>query len=53
MIAQLTTKGASGVLPTITPPSGWTLARNDANGTAMQQAIYWKAAGSSEPASYT
>jgi hypothetical protein len=53
MLAQLTTKGASGVLPTITPPSGWALVRNDANGTAMQQAIYWKAAGSSEPASYT
>lgn len=39
--------------PTITPPAGWTLVRSDANGTTQTQAIYWHAAGASEPATYT
>jgi RHS repeat-associated protein len=39
--------------PTITPPAGWTLVRSDVNGTIQTLAIYWRAAGGSEPASYT
>ncbi len=39
--------------PTISPPAGWTLVRSDANGTIQTQAIYWHAAGGSEPATYT
>jgi len=39
--------------PTITPAAGWTLVRSDANGTTQTQALYWHAAGGSEPATYT
>jgi MSHA biogenesis protein MshQ len=40
---------------TITPPSGWTLVRriDQATGTDNSLAVYTKAAGASEPASYT
>jgi hypothetical protein len=40
---------------TITPPAGWTLVRrmDSATGTSNSLAIYRKAAGASEPASYT
>jgi len=40
---------------TITPPSGWTLVRrmDQASGTDNSLAIYTKAAGASEPATYT
>jgi len=40
---------------TITPPSGWTLVRrmDQASGTDNSLAVYTKAAGASEPASYT
>jgi PKD repeat protein len=39
--------------PTITPPSGWTLIRQDINGTTARQAVYWHRADSTEPANYT
>jgi Bacterial Ig-like domain (group 1) len=40
--------------PTITPPSGWTFLRRDpVSPTTVTQAIYYKVAGASEPASYT
>ena len=32
----------------ITAPSGWTVVRNDTNGTALRQAIFWHVAGSSD-----
>lgn len=37
----------------ITPPAGWTLLSNVAHGTSDLQAVYYKIAGASEPASYT
>ena len=39
--------------PVIAPPVGWQFVRRDASGTAVQQAVYWRFATSSEPASYT
>jgi hypothetical protein len=48
LIAALT-MDAAGV-ETITPPAGWTLVRTVNGGSGL--AIYWKAAGGSEPASY-
>ncbi|MBI4942469.1 MAG: hypothetical protein HY830_17145 [Actinobacteria bacterium] len=39
-------------LPTLTAPSGWTRVVQTDNGTALRQAVYWKKAGASEPASY-
>jgi hypothetical protein len=39
--------------PTITPPAGWTLVRQDVNGNTHRQAVFVKVAGGSEPASYT
>jgi hypothetical protein len=40
--------------PVITPPSGWTQVRKDPLlATTITQAIYYKFAGSSEPANYT
>jgi hypothetical protein len=51
LIAQITTRGGTGT--TITEPAGWTILRRDDNGTDLAQAIYYKVAGSSEPASYT
>jgi hypothetical protein len=39
--------------PRITPPSGWTLVREDANGNTMRQATFTHVVGVSEPASYT
>src|SRR5688500_4770297 len=51
LIAQVTVRGGTGV--TITAPLGWTPLRRDDNGTALAQAIYYRTAGSSEPASYT
>ncbi|HEY8844887.1 MAG TPA: hypothetical protein VIM23_13385, partial [Gaiellaceae bacterium] len=40
----------------ITPPAGWTLIRRDSSApgySLLTQAVYYKVAGSSEPASYT
>ena len=39
--------------PVIAPPAGWHLERRDVSGTAVQQALYWRFATSSEPTSYT
>jgi hypothetical protein len=39
--------------PTITPPAGWTLVRQDVNGNTHRQSIFVKVAGGAEPASYT
>jgi hypothetical protein len=39
--------------PTITAPAGWTLVRSDQSGYTIKQSVYYKIAGSSEPASYT
>ena len=38
--------------PAITPPAGWTLVRQDVNGTTMRQAVFVHIAGS-EPGPYT
>jgi len=53
LIAQITARGGSGVA--ISPPdASWTLIdQQHTNGTALAQAVYWKVAGASEPASYT
>jgi hypothetical protein len=48
MLAGITFYGA-----TITPPADWTLVRRNDIGTSGGQAVYWKVAGSSEPASYS
>jgi hypothetical protein len=39
--------------PAFTAPAGWTLVRQDTIKDMLRQAIYVKAAGASEPASYT
>ena len=39
--------------PRFTPPSGWTLVRQDTNGTTMTQAIFTHVVGAGEPASHT
>ncbi|MBA2768794.1 MAG: hypothetical protein H0U35_06635 [Sporichthyaceae bacterium] len=48
LVATIDYRGQSA----ITAPTGWTLIRLDANGTAMRKATYWRLATSSEPASY-
>ena len=37
----------------MTPPSGWTLVRQTANGTTMTQSVYTHVVGAGEPASQT
>lgn len=49
LLAAVGVRGSPG----ITPPSGWTLARSDQVGFTVKQSVYWKVAGSAEPASYT
>lgn len=52
MVAQIAVRGSGS----ITAPSGWTeLRRTDASGggNVMQQAVYVKVAGATEPTSYT
>ena len=49
MIATVSSRGK----PTITPPAGWTLVTSTDNGNTMRQAVYWRAAGASEPATST
>ena len=49
LLAALTIRGAA---ITITPPSGWTQVRSDASGSTVNQTIYRKVAGGSEPSSY-
>ena len=41
-----------GGTTTVTAPSGWTLVRSTTSGSALTQATYVHAAGTSEPASY-
>jgi len=52
MIASVGVRPSSA---TITTPSGWTLVRrtNNGNSNSNSLAVYWKRAGSSEPASYS
>lgn len=46
-----------GGLTTVTPPSGWTLAKrqdlDDVSSNDVSTAVYYKAAGASEPANYS
>ena len=49
MLAGISVRGQ----PTITPPPGWVLARQDVNGTTQKQAIYYKVATGSESGPYT
>ena len=49
MLATVSVRGG----PTITPPAGWTLIRQDISGSAIRQAVFIHIAGSSEPADYT
>ncbi len=49
MLGAVAVRGA----PRITAPAGWVLVREDVNGTTQKQAVYYKVAGSSEPASFT
>ena len=48
MLATIATRGG----PTITPPAGWTLVRQDVSGTTMRQAVFVRIAGASEPTTY-
>ena len=48
-VAAIATRGA----PTITPPTGWTLIRQDVNGTTTRQAVYSHRVTATEPTSYT
>lgn len=49
LVAGITTRG----VPTVTAPAGWTVVRNDVNGTTLRQVVYTKVATTAEPASYT
>lgn len=49
-VSQIVVRGSA---TTITPPTGWTLIRRDNTASAMAVGLYYKIAGSSEPASYT
>ncbi len=49
MVAGIGIRGA----PTVATPAGWTLIRTDAAGTYTTQALYYRVATASEPASYT
>ncbi len=51
MLAQIAVRGGTGV--TITAPAGWTGILQGTNGTILRQAIYYRIAGATEPASYT
>jgi hypothetical protein len=50
MLAQVSVRGGSGT--TISAPSGWTQIVVDNSGTALQQGLYYKVAGT-EPVSYS
>ncbi len=51
MLVQLSVRG--GTATTLTAPSGWTLLRRDNNGSILAQAVYYKFATATEPASTT
>jgi N,N-dimethylformamidase beta subunit-like protein/uncharacterized protein DUF4082/cadherin-like protein/Big-like domain-containing protein/purple acid phosphatase-like protein len=48
MLASVAARGA----PATTAPDGWTLLRNDANGTQLRLITYYRIASGAEPASY-
>lgn len=50
LVAQVTIEKGSDI--TITPPAGWVLVRRTNRGSDIGQAIYYKVATASEPASY-
>jgi RHS repeat-associated protein len=53
MLAQVSSGStAQGAAVTITPPSGWSIVRDTANGSSIRVATYSKVAGPSEPSSY-
>jgi hypothetical protein len=52
LIANVTFNGGTQVA-TVTPPSNWTLIQRTDNGIDTGVASYWKAAGGSEPSTYT
>jgi hypothetical protein len=39
--------------PTVTPPAGWSVVRDDVNGSALRQVTYVKVAGANEPTTYS
>ena len=49
MIATVSSRGK----PAVTAPAGWNLVVSTDNSTTMRQAVYWRAAGASEPATWT
>ena len=49
MIATISVLGA----PIVSPPAGWAVIRNQADGTVMRQVTYAKVVGASEPATYS
>lgn len=49
MLASVDVRGT----PSITAPAGWTLIREDVNGTALRKATFWRVATSTEPANYS
>ncbi|MEK9135584.1 MAG: hypothetical protein AAB393_00555, partial [Bacteroidota bacterium] len=51
LVAQITVNNGSST--SMTAPSAWTLVRRDNRTSQVSQAIYYKVAGASEPASYT
>lgn len=55
MVAQLTLKGGSAAYGTITAPAGWTLINTTSSSGSdpLTQAVFWKVATASEPASHT
>lgn len=50
LVAQVAARGGTGV--SVTAPAGWTLIDTATNGTNINQTLYWKTAGGSEPANY-
>ena len=52
MLAQITVRGGTGVAVTA-PDATWNLLNSTDNGVGVQQDVYYKVAGGSEPASYT
>ena len=49
LLSSVTIRGSS----TITPPAGWTVIRNDLNGTNLRQQTWYRFATAGEPATYT
>ena len=49
LLASVAIRGSSAG----TPPAGWTLIRDDANGANLRHVTWWKIATAAEPATYT